>query len=459
MKKLAVLLNLLIPAICFAQESGIKFNTEAKWKDMLAEAKASHKLIFVDVYTSWCGPCKEMDATVFPQKNVGVAYNASFINTRFDAEKGEGIDVKKKYLVDSYPTYLFIDGDGVLIYRANGSMPANDFIKESKNALSEVKESQTIVAQEALYPEHKTDKDFVYQYLEHLTRLRLQTEPMLDDYLAILSKGERADSKNILLIANNGSFLNRKIGLGIATDVLKQNTQVLNKLREEKNVQESYKSIESNAAQTSLSQAIKTKNEALFKKVQETKSDRKDDPFNNKQTLAVNYYFQTANAALFKKEAKSYATFLLKFPTDTLNKWDDDIYYKEKAILEKENNPKYNNPEYIYTYRRTQTIQLATHLSQLSEQMMELKLTPEELNLAKVWSLKSVSIAATDKVYYQNWYPVFQKNHAIALYKSNQKKAAITELKQSIAGLSEEAPHEHAAMEQLLSKMQKNERI
>jgi thioredoxin-related protein len=56
-----------------------------------------------------------MERNVFTQKSVGDYFNANFVNARFDMEKGEGRDIAVKYGVRSYPTYLFLNGDGELV--------------------------------------------------------------------------------------------------------------------------------------------------------------------------------------------------------------------------------------------------------------------------------------------------------------------------------------------------------
>ena len=49
-------------------------------------------------------------------------------------EKGEGIDLAKKYNVKAFPTYLFVDGNGEIVHRTLGYVEENDFIQFAKDA-------------------------------------------------------------------------------------------------------------------------------------------------------------------------------------------------------------------------------------------------------------------------------------------------------------------------------------
>ena len=118
-----------------AKAAGIQFK-DSSWSAMLAEAKQTGKLIFMDAHTTWCGPCKIMSNTVFNTAPVGDVYNRNFINAYTDMEKGEGIELRKKYNVKAYPTYLFINGDGEVVHRVVGSCPAADFIQYGLDAIS-----------------------------------------------------------------------------------------------------------------------------------------------------------------------------------------------------------------------------------------------------------------------------------------------------------------------------------
>ena len=134
MKPILSVILIFISSFSFSQ--GINFvPADMKWQDVLAKAKKENKIVFVDAYTTWCGPCKWMAANIFPTKEVGDVFNASFVNAKIDMEKGEGIEIAKKYAIRAYPTYIFVNGDGEMVHRALGSKPADKFIEDAKAAV------------------------------------------------------------------------------------------------------------------------------------------------------------------------------------------------------------------------------------------------------------------------------------------------------------------------------------
>ena len=107
MKKI-VLSFVCVLVACYASHAqGVKFES-GTWKEILTKAKTENKTIFVDVYTKWCGPCKHVSETVFPQEKLGEYYNSRFINFKIDAESPAGKEFVKTYPVTGYPTFFFI---------------------------------------------------------------------------------------------------------------------------------------------------------------------------------------------------------------------------------------------------------------------------------------------------------------------------------------------------------------
>lgn len=132
MKKLLIAPLIALSAMAFSQES-IRFENSS-FKDVLAKAKKENKIIFMDAFASWCGPCKLMEKNVFPEAGVKDYYNTNFINARFDMEKGEGVQLAQQYGVRSYPTFLYLNGDGEVVFKGMGYMAAPDFINMGKEA-------------------------------------------------------------------------------------------------------------------------------------------------------------------------------------------------------------------------------------------------------------------------------------------------------------------------------------
>jgi thioredoxin 1 len=106
---------------------GINFEG-ISFEQALKKAKKEKKLIFVDAYAVWCGPCKWMEANTFREKEVGDAFNKEFINLKIDMEKGEGPELARKYNVRAYPTLLLIDGDGKVVKRIVGAQKKNQLL-------------------------------------------------------------------------------------------------------------------------------------------------------------------------------------------------------------------------------------------------------------------------------------------------------------------------------------------
>lgn len=91
--------------------TGIQF-FHGSFKEALAKAKKENKLVLMDCYTTWCGPCKYLKTKVFTDKALGDYINQKFISIAVDYESAEGLNIAQLYPVEGYPTLYFLNGAG-----------------------------------------------------------------------------------------------------------------------------------------------------------------------------------------------------------------------------------------------------------------------------------------------------------------------------------------------------------
>ncbi len=107
-----------------------------KFEEALAKAKAENKLVFMDCYTSWCGPCRMMDKDVFPLAEAGNYFNPRFVCIKKDMEKGEGPELAKRYKVSAFPTMLILNPEGEVLHTILGARDVNRLIEEAEKGFS-----------------------------------------------------------------------------------------------------------------------------------------------------------------------------------------------------------------------------------------------------------------------------------------------------------------------------------
>ncbi len=177
---LTILCSLLIIGNASAQGDAIHFE-QGTWSEILSLAKEQNKLVFLDAYTTWCGPCKKMDKEVFTASEVAAVYNKMFINVKMDMEKGEGVELAKTFAVKAYPSLLFVDAKGDLVHRAAGFHSAQEILDLGGEALDPKNRLSTM---EERFANGDRDPDFLYSYT--MARFEIHDgshAPIADEYM------------------------------------------------------------------------------------------------------------------------------------------------------------------------------------------------------------------------------------------------------------------------------------
>lgn len=164
MKKSMLFLIVGLWSCSFSFSQGIVFEN-LSFQEGMNKAKAQNKLLFIDCYTSWCGPCRLLATDVFTQKCVGDFFNAQLVNLKMDMEKGEGPELGKKYGVKAYPTLLLIRGDGTLQHKIVGFHQADELIRMMKEGMNEATSFYNL---QQLYESGNRECNVVVRYIDFL---------------------------------------------------------------------------------------------------------------------------------------------------------------------------------------------------------------------------------------------------------------------------------------------------
>ncbi|CAH0998691.1 Thiol:disulfide interchange protein DsbD [Neolewinella maritima] len=172
-----ILLLLLTTATLSAQ--GIQF-FEGSWAEALEQAAAEDKLIFVDAYAEWCGPCKMMSARVFPDQEVGEYFNANFISVKYDMEKSESEEFRQWHSASAYPTLLFINAENEVVHRLIGARQTKQLLRDAASALARTEKDL-----DELRADYEADNtaETAYAYVRALLRAEEAHLRVANDYL------------------------------------------------------------------------------------------------------------------------------------------------------------------------------------------------------------------------------------------------------------------------------------
>lgn len=221
MKKILYLGITCLLFVVNANAQGIEFS-ESPWKEALKKAKEENKLMFVDAYTTWCGPCKVMAANVFTQAEAGEMFNSNFINLKIDMEKADGLTFGQEYPIRAYPTLLFIDGDGKVVKKIVGGQQLPGLILHAKEALT-LGDNTSLM--EDKYKAGERSYEFMLKYAKALNRSNQSNLKMYNEYIAskpsitedqlldyIFEASVESDSKIFSLMIENSKKIKLKVG-------------------------------------------------------------------------------------------------------------------------------------------------------------------------------------------------------------------------------------------------------
>lgn len=453
-KQLLIVSTLFFSILGFSQ--GIKFEN-GTWKEVLEKSKQTGKPIFVDVYTSWCSPCKKMSKEIFLLAEVGKVYNANFICYQVDAEKGDGIDIAKKYIVKSYPTFLFIKTDGSLFSRSLGSMDAKSFIEVVNTALTEMNDPKSLIEWEKEYSPKKSDPQFIFDYMHKRAKFGLPNASLFDEYLKLIPEEKRISDSIIELYENLGNEL--KLNSFAYDNFQKNITKFDNSF-----VRDVLLGIINNATK----EAVHLKNEQMLAAailVNDQLLGREEFPnyypfprvssLESKEEIYIRYYRETGEMEKYIKYATDFCNNkLMKISPDSLYKKDkaniqliQHLLTSDKAFASQDS----TNLAKIKTHFATaETFKVSAGLNSTAWYIFQKVSDVNILKEALRWSDRALELTPKN--------PYWIMTNANFLYKLGQKEEAISKGEQALQFADKNDIEEYKEIEHNLLKIKAGEK-
>lgn len=199
-KSLFLVLGLILSCCVVAQNREIDFG-KTTLEEALVQAKKFDKLIFVDCYTTYCPPCRTMDATVFKTDSVADFLNSTFINVKMNNDVKENKVYMEKYNIGAFPSFLLLDHEGKLLYKFVGGMSVDKFMEHIRSGM---KPKNNVAMMNSTYASGKYTNTFLRDYIQlKLTLLeREECVRLGKEYFDRLSPRERTAPENWFLFTN-----------------------------------------------------------------------------------------------------------------------------------------------------------------------------------------------------------------------------------------------------------------
>ena len=132
MKKWMLMLAMVLAAA--GAEAQVKFETKST--DAVREmAIKEGKLVFIDLYASWCPPCRMMERQVFSRKDVEQFMSERFVAAKYDTDEKTGRELMNRYGNGAIPLYLIFDTKGELLGRIQGASSPEEFMDSVRKIL------------------------------------------------------------------------------------------------------------------------------------------------------------------------------------------------------------------------------------------------------------------------------------------------------------------------------------
>ncbi|MEN8155481.1 MAG: thioredoxin family protein [Bacteroidota bacterium] len=436
-----ILWMIALPFMAMAQ--GIHFE-KGTFDEALGKAKAENKLLFVDGYAVWCSPCLAMANTVFKDEEVGKYFDEYLVAIKVDVEKGEGPAISKRYGIVGLPGYVFIDGDGLVVYRFSSSMPAADFMREVKLAVSYADDPNSVGRLGERYKVEKSDTALVKLYLDKLKESKSTGYTnVLEHYLSVQTTMADSSKEMVVFLADHY----REIILGGEAERITRDNYGSDawKLYVRKDIREVYQRLEHGIVENTIRYATENRDtvmlELALQREEEINAGKgmKTNPSQRRRVYA-RYYLETNMGEKYKALVRDEnEAFINQLNAEELRSGYLD-WQKRKAAGEEK-----------AQYTRPHSIRTSLQIQNMVKNYGRFVTTGQEKQDVLRWAKRGYDIIPGD--------PAMMSVYADLLYLFDNREAGLKEKEEAFRIASERQYEGRWKIEQNLELMRKGEHI
>lgn len=207
MKQL-IFIFLIVPVSAFCQ---INFLNDLSWEQAVSKAKAENKLIFLQLQNNGCQQCNDVASAAFSSSTLKEKFEQNFISLRLDTDSTSGRILAKRFAAPTRPVSLFIDYDGNILHRFQGSSSAPiHYMEHADIALSE-RGGKQLSDYEKEYNAGNRDMKFLEEFMIKRNKAQLFSEALLDDYFGQLPVDSLKSFRIVKFIYSQGFSLDSRV--------------------------------------------------------------------------------------------------------------------------------------------------------------------------------------------------------------------------------------------------------